>query len=115
MNDIETGDKVVCIDDVFDKCILGLFTELPVEGRTYVVRDVQMGFTPIVPKKSREGAVKLLLIGVKNPLAENGQEHGFNADRFRKLSQMQADQANIIKLQDAIGKPIEEHLEKLAA
>ena len=39
----EVGEKVVCIDDRFHPEIAFLYTDLPVKGRTYTVRECEMG------------------------------------------------------------------------
>ena len=78
-------DKVVCIDGKFEPQVAALFQQLPIEGKTYVVRSVHLGLTPREPGKSRQSKTKLLLVGIVNPNANDGKEHGFNAERFRKL------------------------------
>lgn len=86
---IESNDRVVCIDDRFDPSIIPLYTALPVKDRVYVVRDVILGATPNLPKQKSEGAVRLLLVGLNNPESRPGIERGFNAERFRKLEEVQ--------------------------
>lgn len=86
----EPNDKVVCIDDQFLPFIKRLYKALPSKGRTYVVRDVLMGFEPVSRKGERpKGAVRLLLVGLVNPPATGTtMERGFNAERFRKLDEI---------------------------
>jgi hypothetical protein len=81
------GDKVVCINDKFHPAVAALYTALPKEGVTYVVREVRIGIEPITMK----GDISILLIGLINPKAESkaALERGFSADRFRKLDELQ--------------------------
>ena len=85
------GDKVVCINDKFHPAIAALYTALPKEGNTYVVREVRLGIEPVTMK----GDVSILLIGLINPKAESkaALERGFSADRFRRLDEMQDEAA----------------------
>lgn len=89
----EAGQKVMCIDDKFTPAVLRLLVQVPVKDKVYVVRDVKIGFAPIKRGK-REGAVRLMLIGLSNPNADDGQEHGFNAERFRPLEEVKSADVN---------------------
>jgi len=77
------GQKVVCVDGKFPLGIEKLYTALPKEGVTYVIRDVQLG----VNWKAEPGEVCLYLIGLENPKSTTAPypERGFNAERFRPL------------------------------
>jgi hypothetical protein len=84
------GLKVVCINDKFtEPFVRALYTSLPVEGQTYVIRDVRLGVC--APKW--EGDISILLIGLVNPCATSkaGLEYGFKADRFRPLDELPGD------------------------
>jgi len=74
---------VVCVDGKFPLGIEKLYTALPKEGVTYVIRDVQLG----VNWKAEPGEVCLYLIGLENPKSTTAPypERGFNAERFRPL------------------------------
>jgi hypothetical protein len=89
----EIGQKVVCVNGKFEDWVKQLYTALPVEGRTYVIRDVRLG-TAIVEGR-KVGAVSLLLIGLINPNADGKTgslaERGFNSDRFRPLDELKAE------------------------
>ena len=74
---------MVCVDGKFPLGIEKLYTALPKEGVTYVIRDVQLG----VNWKAEPGEVCLYLIGLENPKSTTAPypERGFNAERFRPL------------------------------
>lgn len=83
----EIGDKVVCIDGKFPLGVAKLYTALPKEGVTYVVREVNLG----VRLDCKTGDLSVLLVGLVNPLNENTRakkERGFSATRFRKLEEL---------------------------
>lgn len=79
-----TGDKVVCIDSHFPFGIGKLYDKLPLEGQTYVVRDMQLG---VALDGKRTGEVSVLLVGIKNPHGPppGNAERGFAGRRFAKL------------------------------
>jgi len=85
------GQKVVCIDDKFLPHIAQLYTELPVEGRTYVIRGVTVGVTHTETRERIEGEICVYLVGISNPKSNSPpfRERGFNAMRFRSLDEMQ--------------------------
>lgn len=80
------GDKVVCVDDKFPALVNTLYKELPKEGQTYVVRDMQLGVTC---DGRRQGEVSVLLIGVNNPHGPppGDKERGFAGWRFVPLAE----------------------------
>ena len=86
-----TGDKVVCIDGVFAPHVSALYTALPKNGLTYVVRDVRLGIQP----DCKTGDVSLLLVGLVNPNANSAAslERGFSQERFRHLDELQESSA----------------------
>lgn len=81
-----TGDKVVCVDDKFPPLVDTLYKELPKEGQTYVVRDMQLGVTC---DGKRQGEVAVLLVGLKNPHGPppGNRERGFAGWRFVPLAE----------------------------
>lgn len=83
----EPGQKVVCVDDKFEPAALRWLKQTPIKDKVYVVRDVKIGFL-LIKRGQREGGVRVLLIGLNNSNAKDGQEHGFNSDRFRPLEEM---------------------------
>lgn len=95
------GQKVVCIDDKFMDSIRKLYTQLPVEGVTYVIRDIRLG----IHFPGRQGDVSLLLIGLVNPKANSraALERGFSETRFRPLEELKA--SNTKKQSDRITTP----------
>jgi len=80
-----TGQKVVCVDDVFPPAAKRLYLALPVKDRIYVVRQVSLG----VNWKAEPGEVCLLLVGLHNPRSTKPPfpERGFNSERFRPLNE----------------------------
>lgn len=85
---MEINDHVICIDDRFHPDIAKLYTALPVRDQQYVIRDVLIGKEPTA--KGMRGCVRLLLVGLHNPLAGKSPstERGFSSERFRKLNEM---------------------------
>ena len=81
-----TGQKVVCIDDVFTPPIAVLYLALPKKDAVYVVRSVSVGISP----EGSEGEIAITLIGLKNPRSSKAPhpERGFNAMRFRSLEEI---------------------------
>jgi hypothetical protein len=79
------GQKVVCIDDKFIQAIAKLYTALPTEGVTYVIRDLIIG----QHQPGGEGDVCVLLIGLVNPKSNSraALERGFSETRFRPLQE----------------------------
>lgn len=92
----DAGQKVVCVDDKFAPAALRWLVQLPVEGKVYVVRDVKIGFS-LVKRGKRKGGVRVLLVGLVNPEAKDGQEHGFNAERFRLLEEVKQRNLEIVE------------------
>ena len=80
------GQKVVCIDDKFIDAIKKLYLMLPVEGVTYVIRDLVIG----QHQPGGQGDVCVLLIGLVNPKANSkaALERGFSETRFRPLEEL---------------------------
>ena len=80
-----TSQKVVCVDDVFPPAAKELYVALPVAGRVYVIRNVELGCN----WKGEAGEVCLLLIGIHNPRSSKSpfRERGFNAERFRPMEE----------------------------
>jgi len=84
------GQKVVCINDQFGEFIRALYTELPVKGRTYTIREVFLGREKIV-KGGDSATVGLLLQELTNPpdrFHEGKQELGFSSERFAPLEEI---------------------------
>ena len=84
---IEPGDVVVCIDDKFNPAIAKLYEQLPVQDRTYTVRDVLIGVNYY--SGSKHGTIRLLLNELHNAWVGKSKdsERGFDSDRFRKLNE----------------------------
>jgi hypothetical protein len=92
------GLKVVCINDKFtEPFVRALYTSLPVEGQTYVIRDVRLG----VCAPRWEGDISITLIGLVNPCATSkaGLEYGFKADRFRPLDELPPAKAKYVAVE----------------
>jgi hypothetical protein len=86
------GQKVVCINDTFSEFIRAIYLELPVKGKTYVIRDVFLGREKIV-KGGDSATVGLLLQELHNPpdpFHAGQQELGFSSERFAPLEAIPA-------------------------
>ena len=99
--DYDVGDKVVCVDGKFFEGAKRIYKELPVELRTYVVREMRVGVAlePLLRKKVRTGEVSVLLVGVVNP-PQGGRskvEPGFAGWRFVKLEEFNNTKADVKK------------------
>lgn len=94
------GQKVVCIDGKFDEVIKTFYTALPVEGVTYVIRGMGVGFSP----KRECGEVWVTLIGLNNPRSAKAPfpERAFNAMRFRPLDEIQEENSGTKRNDDEI-------------
>ncbi len=102
----DIGEKVVCIDDRFHPEIAYLFTALPVKGKTYTVRECDMGRAKWTSAQKGWDSVemKVLLVELVNgvdPSTEKGcpSELGFAARRFAPLTDItQVEEAEIQEL-----------------
>lgn len=120
MRHFEIGMKVVCINDKFDEWQKCLFLMFPVEGKTYVIRNVTLG-TRLVKRANgfdKVGTIRLLLVGLDNPHTEgpaNSQltERGFDSDRFVPLDEVKDESANGQEQPDAIGRNVSVEVKKL--
>jgi hypothetical protein len=93
----QVGQQVVCIDDAFPEIVKLVYTQLPEEGKIYTVRAVYVGRGKIVNKKpgSSDGEIGILLQELQNPPDPKhlgGNELGFNAERFRSLTELTEDE-----------------------
>jgi hypothetical protein len=95
-----TGQKVVCIDDKVPASVRALYTCWIKEGQVYVVRHVASGTAPMEMGLTDE--IRVLLIGVVNPMNSQGDERGFRAERFKPLQEITTDE--IMQQTDLIGK-----------
>lgn len=88
----QVSDKVVCVDDKgFPPHIIPNISHLPIEGEVYVVRAVNHD-----PGSNNRPYV--LLVGFTGSIEpRSGLEYGFAAYRFRKLSDVKAENAAIRK------------------
>lgn len=89
------GQKVVCINDSFGEFIRAIYLQLPVKGKTYVVREVFLGREKIV-KGGDSATVGLLLEELRNPpdpFHSGQQELGFSSERFAPLQEAPAEEA----------------------
>ncbi len=104
------GQKVVCINDSFPEFIRAIYLQLPVKGKTYVIREVFLGRERIV-KGGDSATVGLLLQELHNPpdpFHAGQQELGFTSERFAPLEEVPAEQEEAEELMVAggdYGKP----------
>ena len=78
MFDIE--QKVICVDDKFERDCLPNISAFPVKGRVYTVRDLVPAFD-----YDMKETCAILLDELINPPNPKGVENGFSPDRFRTL------------------------------
>jgi hypothetical protein len=89
------GQKVVCINDRFPQFILAIYTQLPVKGKTYTVREVFLGREKVV-KGGETATVGLLLEELHNPpdpFHAGAEELGFASERFAPLEELPAEES----------------------
>ena len=97
------GQKVVCINDVFPQFIQAIYTQLPVKGRTYTIREVFLGREKVV-KGGETATVGLLLEELHNPpdpFHAGAEELGFSSERFAPLEELPAEESEVEEI--AIG------------
>ncbi len=88
------GQRVVCINDTFPEMVRAIYTELPVKGRTYTIREVYLGRERIV-KGGDSATVGLLLVELLNPpdpFHAGREELGFSSERFAPLEEVPAEE-----------------------
>lgn len=84
------GQKVVCINDTFVDFIRAIYTQLPVKGTTYTIREVFLGREKVV-HGGDSATVGLLLEELHNPadpFHAGQQELGFSSERFAPLEEL---------------------------
>ena len=83
------GQKVVCINDAFADFIRAIYTQLPVRGQKYTIREVFLGRERVV-NAGDTATVGLLLEELRNPsdpFHASQQELGFSSERFAPLEE----------------------------
>jgi hypothetical protein len=91
------GQKVVCINDAFPQFIHAIYTQLPVKGKTYTVREVYLGREKVV-KGGETATVGLLLEELNNPpdpFHADAEELGFASERFAPLEELPAEENEV--------------------
>ena len=80
---MQSGSKVVCVDDRFPVEILMYYSSLPLKDRVYTIRDMEVG----VSINGEEGEIAVTLNELINPTSSVHpfRERGFKAERFREL------------------------------
>jgi hypothetical protein len=94
---VTKGQKVVCINDTFNKFVRALYTQLPEKGKTYTVREVYLGREKIV-KGGDSATVGLLLHELLNPpdpFHAGKEELGFSSERFAPLEEVPHEEAEV--------------------
>jgi hypothetical protein len=112
----ETGDIVVCTNDKFEPWVYDLYTQLPKKDQVYQVRDCALGRGNPSFKVTQDASLKLVkadfaytvlleeLHNGPDPYANPEQELGFNAERFRLVEPMHAEE-EMAELVPATSKP----------
>ena len=88
------GQKVVCINDAFSQFVRAIYTQLPVKGKTYTVREVFLGREKVV-KGGETATVGLLLEELQNPpdpFHAGSEELGFASERFAPIEELPAEE-----------------------
>ena len=110
---MQTGSKVVCVDDVFPAWALRAYTALPVKGVTYTVRSMSPGrgkpLHIVDGKPVPNGAgdnhpeIYLLVEELRNPPDPfcAGAELGFKAERFAPMEE--AENTDTEQVKEAVG------------
>jgi hypothetical protein len=91
------GQKVVCINDTFKDFIRAIYTQLPVKGETYTIREVFLGREKVV-KGGESATVGLLLEELRNPpdpFHAGRQELGFTSERFAPLDEFPPEETEV--------------------
>jgi hypothetical protein len=91
------GQKVVCVDDTFGAFVKAVYTQLPVKGRTYTIREVFLGRERIM-KGGDSATVGLLLAELVNPpdpFHKGREELGFSSERFAPLEELPPGEAEV--------------------
>ncbi len=100
------GQKVVCINDTFNGFVKAVYTQLPVKGATYTIREVFLGREKIV-KGGDSATVGLLLNELTNPpdpFHVGKQELGFSSERFAPLEELPPEEEAVDEeLEAAVG------------
>lgn len=94
---MQTGQKVVCINDTFAAWAHVLYKELPVKGITYTIRDVGIGrVMPNAQMCGGELEIAVTLVEIVNgldPFAIDPCELMFNSNRFRELEEVKVEES----------------------
>lgn len=88
------GQRVVCINDTFTELVRIMYTQLPIKGDTYTIREVYLGREKIV-KGGDSATVGVLLEELHNPpdpFHAGQQELGFSSERFAPLEELPAEE-----------------------
>ena len=83
------------MNDTFSEFVRALYTDLPVKGETYTIREMFLGREKIV-KGGDSATVGLLLEELKNPpdpFHAGQQELGFSSERFAPVAELPAEEA----------------------
>lgn len=92
---MDKGDRVVCINDDFQPWVRDTYDQLPVKGKVYTIREVNMGRKNLGKPTDSEIVVKLLLEELQNGIDfshSGGEELGFDSVRFAPLLEESAEE-----------------------
>jgi hypothetical protein len=101
---MQSGEKVVCVNDSWASWVLKMYLALPKKGETYTVRDV--GIARVMPNTPRmednkivmdggEPEVAITLVGLVNPqdpFHVDKEELAFNSNRFRLVEKTKTEE-----------------------
>ena len=86
------GQRVVCVDDRFPKWVVEFFSQLPVKGRTYTIREVCLRRETI--RGSDSATIAVLLEELQNPpdpTHKGNEELAFKSERFAPLEEIEVE------------------------
>ncbi len=89
------GQRVVCVNGTFSDFVRALYTQLPVKGVTYTIREVFLGREKMVNAGDAATVGVLLeeLVNPPDPFHAGRQELGFSSERFAPLEELPPEEA----------------------
>lgn len=89
---MQAGQKVVCINDQFDRWVIIMYEELPMKNNVYTIASVSMGRTDPQDIDVNKMEMAVTLNEIKNPIDPHykggQQELQFVASRFKVLEEV---------------------------
>jgi hypothetical protein len=111
----DIGQKIVCINDTFEATIRRIYQALPQKGKTYTVRECDIGRRQVTsPGEGANKNVQLTylvrLYELRNPadpyMGDLGDELGFDASRFVPLEELTEEERLALSQPLEVTKPL---------